>query len=918
MPFLKSKHQAKHCPKTARLIKSIRKHKWLVWLYPFIGLAALIWFLVRVIPKPSRSAYPCQRVAFPLASGFIVWLLGITGSAVAFRKAKRAIAGARYILAAICLVISVGFIWAAISSTNEEPVYAHEPIVHNSPIGDAKGVYPGRVAWIHDPDATSWAGSDGDTTGPFWHEDVCTDQTVVNEMFSEALRALTGKSTDAQAWDAIFKNFNQQMGKGYVGYTSGQKIAIKVNFVLMNTNPSSGDKPDGPPPSGEEYRLDQIDNSPQLTIALLKQLIDVAGVSPGDISIGDPLMMMPNHWYDMVEDECPGVVFLTKEGYPLYGRTEVAFDYNAPFYWSDPITSRLEGKQQDYIPTHFSQSDYFINFPILKSHNDSGITLSAKNHYGSLARLPYIFSGPLTHYDMHLTRASQTPGMGNYRAHVDLMGHPKLGGKTMLVLIDGLYSGRSWDSHPIRWDMAPFNGDWPSSIFLSQDPVAADSVGFDFMDYEWDEGPSDINGYPQKSGTDDYMHEAALIPSSPSGVTYDPNDDGVGLTESLGVHEHWNNATDKQYSRNLDPVDGTGIELVTQTGVFGDFNIDGTVNFKDFTVLAAAWGSEPGDGNWDADCDISTPSDNIIDEKDLAVFCANWLSVSVTDLIEPGATLQEVYSDTSTSFEGPMWDPASGKLFFSKRTFPYQTLRLDSPGSVTVWRNNAPETNGMFLSLEGRMLACDENPKQVSSHRIDPSGPGDSQVLADISDGFSKKPNDLCQLTNGNIYFTTPDWGWGVTPADQGTWLLEPDGTVTLVNNTLNQPNGIITSLDETKLYVSEASTNTNYQRWWVFNINPDGTLDAGSVFFDPTSPPSTSNVPDGMTIDELGNLYFSGLGGVWIVSPQGQQLEFIDTPESIYNVAFGGPNGRTLYMTCEDKVYSLAMNVRGGGNHSW
>jgi gluconolactonase len=487
-------------------------------------------------------------------------------------------------------------------------------------------------------------------------------------------------------------------------------------------------------------------------------------------------------------------------------------------------------------------------------------------------------------------------------------------------LVDGLYAGRGWDANPIEWDMAPFNGDWPSSIFLSQDIVAIDSVAFDFMDYEWDDpdySEGSYNGYPQRPGTDDYLHEAALVYDPCSGATYDPNNDG-GLTESLGVHEHWNNAIDKQYSRNLDPVNGTGIELVTQPGIFGDFNIDGVVNFIDFAKFASAWRSEPGDGNWDADCDISLPSDNIINEKDLAIFCVNWLNITDMNLIEPGATLQEVYSDTSTSFEGPMWDPGSGKLFFSKRTSPYQTLRLDSPGNVTIWLNNSPETNGMFLSLEGRMLACDENPRQVSSHRIDEGGPGDTQVLADTSDGFTKKPNDLCQLTNGNIYFTTPDWNWGVTPAQQGTWLLEPDGTVTQVNNTINQPNGIIASLDETKLYVAEASTNTAYQRWWVFNINTDGTLSGGSVFFDPASPPSTSNVPDGMTIDELGNLYFSGLGGVWIVSPQGQQLDFIDTPEAIYNVAFGGPNGRTLYMTCEDKVYSLAMNVRGGGNHSW
>jgi gluconolactonase len=177
-------------------------------------------------------------------------------------------------------------------------------------------------------------------------------------------------------------------------------------------------------------------------------------------------------------------------------------------------------------------------------------------------------------------------------------------------------------------------------------------------------------------------------------------------------------------------------------------------------------------------------------------------------------------------------------------------------------------------------------------------------------------PNDLCQLSNGNIYFTTPAWD-GSGASAQGVWLLEPDGTVTHVNNTINQPNGIMNSLNEKKLYVSAGSTVTAYQQWWVFNINPDGTLSAPSVFFDPVSPPDTSNVPDGMTIDELGNLYFAGLGGVWIVSPEGQQLGFIDTPP-ILNVSFGGPNGRTLYMTCQHTVYSLAMNVRGGANHSW
>jgi sugar lactone lactonase YvrE len=851
-------------------------------------------------------------VAFPLASGFVIWLMGLAGSFAAYRKAKRSLAQARYVLAAICIAASVGFIWMASSSTDEGPVYAHEPIVHNSPIGNARGINPGRVAWIHDANAATWPGSYLENPyatppAPYWHEDICTDPVVVSEMLSKALRTLTGKNTDYAAWDAIFRNFNQHKGKGDIGYTSGEKIAIKINFVLMYSNPSSGDK--------STTLYDQIDDSPQLAIALLKQLIDVVGVSPGDISIGDPLMIMPNHWYNMVYAQCPGVIYLTKSGYPLTGRTQVTLDNNAPFYWSDPNVSRVTGKTQDKIPTHFSQANYFINFPILKSHNDGGMTVSGKNHYGSLARVPNA-SG---YYDMHLTRVSSTggtPGMGHYRANVDLMGHPKLGGKTMLVLVDFLYAGRSWDSRPIRWDMAPFGSNWPSSILLSQDQVAADSVAFDFMDNEWDEAAGTVNGYPQYSGTDDYLHEAALVYDPPSDANYDPNHDG-GLTESLGVHEHWNNAADKQYSRNLDPVDGNGIELVTGPERLGDLDNDGRVDFKDFAVLAAAWLSESGDADWNPDCDISEPSDGIIDELDLRVFCDNWLNVYVTDLIQPGAALTEVYSATGINFEGPTWDPASDKLFFTRRTSPYQILRLNSPGNVTVWMNPSLQTNGTIMSLDGRLLACDESPKQVSSRRIDPNGPGDTIILADSSDGFTKPPNDLCQLENGNIYFTTPIWD-SSPPSSQGVWLLEPDGTVTQVNNTLYQPNGIITSLDETKLYVSAGSTVASNQKWWIFDINPDGTLSAGTVFFDPTSPPDATNVPDGITIDELGNLYFTGLGGVWIVSPAGEQLDFISLPNAPFNIAFGGPNGRTLYMTCKNKVYSLAMCVRGGELSSW
>jgi hypothetical protein len=102
--------------------------------------------------------------------------------------------------------------------------------------------------------------------------------------------------------------------------------------------------------------------------------------------------------------------------------------------------------------------------------------------------------------------------------------------------------------------MPPFNDDWPSSLFLSMDPVAIESVARDFLSQQW---PEQVLMY---EGVEDYLHEAALADNPPSGTFYDPENDGTPLA-GLGVHEHWNNANDKQYSRNLGT--GDGIELVT-------------------------------------------------------------------------------------------------------------------------------------------------------------------------------------------------------------------------------------------------------------------------------------------------------------------------------------------------------------------
>ena len=108
------------CAETDETMEHQRKHRWLTWIFPVGGLLALLWFLLRVIPKPSRATYPCQRAAFPLASGFVIWLVGVIGSVAAFRRARRCLIQSRYVLCAVLLAVSIGSMWVAQSFTAEE------------------------------------------------------------------------------------------------------------------------------------------------------------------------------------------------------------------------------------------------------------------------------------------------------------------------------------------------------------------------------------------------------------------------------------------------------------------------------------------------------------------------------------------------------------------------------------------------------------------------------------------------------------------------------------------------------------------------------------------------------------------------------------------------------------------------------
>lgn len=407
---------------------------------------------------------------------------------------------------------------------------APEPL---QPIGEAKGIHPGRVVWVHDPGATNWQGpGEG-----HWWEAGHTRQDRVDRMMAGAVCSLTGAKSVAAAWDQLFRHGNDGLGKARTAYRAGQKVAIKVNFVGFIV----GAKSVNPDTYAIQALPDYMNTSPQMIIALLRQLVKEAGVAERDISVGDTLCYFPNEYYDIIHREFPGVQCVDVAG--KFGRRKAA-PSSIPIYWS----SRPKDCADDFVPDWFAEADYIVNLANLKAHTGTGVTLCAKNHFGSLIRKPT----DKGYYNWHTESFSK--GQKIYRPLVDFMGHRHVGGKTVLHLVDGLYAGiHPKDKTPRRWAAPPFNGGWANSLLASQDPVAIDSVGFDFLYAEYTE--------PRNPGVDDYLHEAALAPNPPSGTYYDPEHaTAQKRLPSLGVHEHWNNATERKYSRNLGKK--VGIELI--------------------------------------------------------------------------------------------------------------------------------------------------------------------------------------------------------------------------------------------------------------------------------------------------------------------------------------------------------------------
>lgn len=300
------------------------------------------------------------------------------------------------------------------------------------------------------------------------------------------------------------------------------------------------------------------------------------------------------------------------------------------------------------------------------------------------------------------------------------------------------------------------------------------------------------------------------------------------------------------------------------------------------------------------------------------------------EVISPGTKIEKVAEGFSFT-EGPVWHPDGYLLFSDPNTnsiYRYNPANSD----VTIYMShsgytgadiglyNQPGSNGLVIDKEGRLIVDQHGNRRVI--RIEKKGP--VTVLADRIDGKRfNSPNDLVLKSDNTIYFTDPPYGLPGLFSDKnkeleysGVFMIR-NGNVKLVSKDLGGPNGIAFSPDEKFLYVGNWDIRDihNTKTVWRYEVKPDGSLENGKIFFD-WNVSEDEEAIDGIKVDKAGNLFVSAPGGVWIISESGKLLGKITTPERAANMAWGDPDGKTLYMTAHSSVYRIRVNT--GGKFSW
>lgn len=264
--------------------------------------------------------------------------------------------------------------------------------------------------------------------------------------------------------------------------------------------------------------------------------------------------------------------------------------------------------------------------------------------------------------------------------------------------------------------------------------------------------------------------------------------------------------------------------------------------------------------------------------------------------------------------EGPVWLMDKGVLVFSD--VPNNVIHQYKPGDTKVTeflrpsgytgekrRGGEPGSNGLSVDREGRLLLCEHGDRRVS--RLEKNGK--KTTLADRFEGKRfNSPNDLAVHSNGDIYFTDPPYGLEKNVDDpakeipfQGVYRIKTNGDVTLLTKEIDRPNGIAFSRDEKTLYVA----NSHGPKPVIFaaDVKPDGTIGELRVFFDTTKwmQKGHKGAPDGMKVDLTGNVWATGPGGVFVISPKGEYLGRIDPEVPTANCGFGDDG--SLYLTANN-----------------
>ena len=499
-------------------------------MFHVIGIISFIWFIIRVLPAPHRSQYPCQQMAMPIAFGYIAFWSVLTFSLITWIKKVQTKIGA--ITPSLLMVFILFFSIAGISFANPSITgsltYETWNPIPKQPIGEPQGYNPGRVVWVWDSQSTE------QYLNGYWWEKQNNNQEIIDIMFSKGVNSLGDDQDEIIAWENIFKNFNQNHGNGDIGYKSGEKIAIKINMNNGFYNDYN-------------WESDDVDANPYVVKGLLRKLVNVVGVAQEDISVYDASRNLFDWFYnrvyymdypaDPLVVEFPDVHFVDLNGGP--GREKISAS-NEKIYFADGSC------EYRTLPTVVTEAKYMINMPIAKRHVGDRVTLSGKNWFGTWME---------DVYSIHNYHTIGFSAMGNPAPQIDLLAHEHLGEKTLILIGDGTYGSRYGLADCTHFQMYPFNGDWMSSLFFSQDAIAHDSVLYDFFYVEG------TNGGPSE-GAQNYLHQGAEPPID----LYDPENDGEYLTGSLGVHEHGDTTIDIFSTNRYSGLNENGIDYVPIIG----------------------------------------------------------------------------------------------------------------------------------------------------------------------------------------------------------------------------------------------------------------------------------------------------------------------------------------------------------------